>query len=133
MKLIRVSNTNTGRRRRQTTVMPRLLFVHSIGGPRHADDECRRWAAALTGGMSHTGHSQLAAGAERQDEFAIFTDILEAQLAEAKGEQTIASLTRAAAELRFYGTEQGVGHVHTTTKCLAKATVGGPIANLATR
>lgn len=89
--------------------MPRLLFVHGIGGPRHADDECRRRTAALAEGMSHAGHSQLAAGPERRDESDIFTDILEPQLAERPDGQTIAALTQTSPELRFYGTEQGGG------------------------
>ena len=41
-------------------VKPRLLFVHGIGGPRRADDECREWAAALAEGMVHAGHSRRA-------------------------------------------------------------------------
>jgi hypothetical protein len=58
--------------------------------------------------MSHAGHSQLAAGPERQAESVIFTDILEAQLAERLDGQTIAALTQTSPELRFYGTEQRV-------------------------
>lgn len=38
----------------------KLLFVHGIGGPRRAGDECRQWTAALAEGMAHAGHSRLS-------------------------------------------------------------------------
>src|SRR5690242_3617575 len=118
----------------EVPVTPRLVFVHGIGGPRRADDECRRWTAALAEGMSHAGHSRLADELDQFDIFfahyqdlffdphsqgggdtpvdtlllELFAEMLEARLAE--GEHTVA-LTDALAELRTHGTEQGSGDV----------------------
>jgi hypothetical protein len=52
-------------------VKPRLLFVHGIGGPRRADDECRVWTGALAEGMANAGHSRLSEELAQRTEFDI--------------------------------------------------------------
>ena len=41
--------------------MPRLVFVHGIGGPRNVDVERKRWISALATGARQAGHSGSAA------------------------------------------------------------------------
>jgi hypothetical protein len=48
-----------------------LLFVHGIGGPRRADDECRLWTRALAEGMAAAGHSRLSEDLAQPTEFDI--------------------------------------------------------------
>ncbi|MDX3356890.1 hypothetical protein PV703_27015 [Streptomyces sp. ME01-24h] len=45
-------------------MMPRLVFVHGIGGARDTDQELHTWAAALAKGMRLAGHSEAAAAVE---------------------------------------------------------------------
>jgi hypothetical protein len=43
-------------------VLPRLVFVHGIGGPRQAGADRTRWITALASGARKAGHSGAAAG-----------------------------------------------------------------------
>lgn len=37
-----------------------LVFLHGIGRPRNADQECKEWTKALAEGARHAGHSRVA-------------------------------------------------------------------------
>lgn len=43
---------------------PQLIFIHGIGRPRDAEQECRQWTKALAEGALRAGHSRMARGLE---------------------------------------------------------------------
>jgi pimeloyl-ACP methyl ester carboxylesterase len=45
-------------------VKPQLVFLHGIGRPRNADQECKQWTKALAEGALRAGHSQVARSLE---------------------------------------------------------------------
>jgi pimeloyl-ACP methyl ester carboxylesterase len=65
-----------------STMRPRLIFLHGIGGSRVVADELRLWSTALASGARLAGHSRFAADLEKDRpagaSFVYYGDLLQA-------------------------------------------------------
>ena len=70
-------------------MVPRLLFVHGIGGPRHEESELTSWTSALAVGMRESGHSDAAdalnSGALASCRFTYYGDLFQRPQAQGAG------------------------------------------------
>lgn len=75
-------------------MVPRLILVHGIGGPRRIDVDRERWISALAAGARQAGHSKAAAslvdGSFAEVVFAYYGDLFQRQQGQGSGAMHLA-------------------------------------------